>query len=152
MAISKAIAASGLNLSAAIQKVGLGSASYLDRGGNDAIPTGALENYFTPHDTSWALGTGVWINSTGTILFDARTHGGALSEVVLINRGSANSGTVYLGFNQREIVLASGIQLAMDESIEVEEEVTRIWAVCAAGTGVARVAGGGLFARNPCTI
>lgn len=133
------------NLSATIKTGGGSAYQTIYWPYNQSQPTGTIlgENWAT---SSFNLGAGATINSTGRILYSADIAGsGLLDNLLLINRGN---NTAYWGFNNSDIRVANGTPIGSGESYQVENpDIRTVWAICAPGE-TATIAAHGVYRFN----
>lgn len=87
------------------------------------------------------FGTGQSVDSTGVVLFENTTNGGALSSILIANRAGENA---YIGFNKGNPAVGSGFMIASGESIQFENTlITKVWAIST--TGFSTIQANGLF-------
>lgn len=108
---------------------------------------GAEQARVNGYQGQWTLGTGVLVHVTGELLFTSATNGGALSSLVLANRGST---TLYYGLNDDNIIVGSGAPLQSGESIQLVDNIYSLWAITAAGE--TSLTANGIYNRNPNTV
>ncbi len=110
------------------------SKQYVSPSGTNYLFNQTAENLISePSRPPFGLGTGVLVNSTGVLLFDAASGVGALTEATIANRGS---NTAYIVVNSTGVTVRNGLELIANESVELEGPVYKIGAVTASGTAL----------------
>lgn len=120
---------------------------------NFLMASGSYQNFnvlaedtrLSPNYGGWSLGTGIFIFNGGRTVFVAASGGGALSEAIVVNRGS---GDIYVGINSTIPSIASGIALASGESYKFQDGIISvIWAITPSNSGILQ--GFGQYNNNP---
>jgi len=150
MSVRTLNASSGINQGNTVVRYGYNHKTFNWPGLNTAMSADGLyaeNSRMNPMYGGFSV-TGTDINISGALLFSASGSKGALSEVVVANRGS--SGIVF-GFNSLVPNVNSGILLVSGESYRyTDDQIFAVWAI--APTGSAKVSMYGNFDYNPNTI
>lgn len=113
--------------------------------GNVPLPTGNIlgEQW---ESSSFNLGPGVTVNSTGRVLYSSQISGsGLLDNLLIINRGNS---TAYWGINNSDIRVNAGTPIASGQSYQVENpDIRMVWAICGPGE-TATIAAQGVYRFN----
>lgn len=107
--------------------------------GYATLPLSTFNQRTSEYKASWSNGTGTLVDAAGSLLFTASGNNGALSQLLLANRGS---GTIYFGVNDTPMAIASGgTILGSGESVQLDGPITALWAMAGVGNSILNAMG-----------
>ena len=121
-----------------------GSSGYVYRNIPDEPKTNfTLQNKgFNLATSSWSLSTGVFVDTTGSLVFD---NDGLLLDTIIQNRGH---NTLYFGINNETINTVSGFPLASGLSTTVKGPISKLWLLASTGTLLVNAVGTKYFSKE----
>lgn len=151
MAISKSISANAMKWGGAVTRTqSKNSGAYLAIATySGTVDASGWNPQLDREHGSWGLGTGLIVDSTGSLIFNAEVQQGSLSEVILYNFGPNHC---FIGINSETPSVATGIYLGTGMTYTCYSKIHDIWAIAISPTGTSAIRGGGPFMYSNDTI